>query len=126
MHTSLEKKIASTSKFCFCYECVYLLIAISIHGRLEIPPMHSPQQDMNRIVLLLPNFCLRNIHPLLHVPGGFQSRSLIVGNFRKQRLKVPTLRSAAPFRHQLHQLRVRFVAHTQQGYHFQTVQLGLR
>lgn len=87
--------------------------------------MHRPQQNMNGIVLLLPHLRLRHVHPLLHVPAGLQSRGPIIRDLGQQRLEIPTLRCAAAFRHQFHQLGMRLVAHAQQSNHLQTIETRL-
>lgn len=78
---------------------MYVLISEAVHGGLEVSAMYSPQQDVYRVIQLLPHLWFGCVHALLHV-----ARCTVVCHFRQHGVKVPTLTSPAALRHELHQL----------------------
>jgi hypothetical protein len=57
-----------------------LLLSVSVHRCLEVTSMYGPQQDVYRIIQLLPHHWFRGIHSLQHLATDFQDWGLEVCN----------------------------------------------
>lgn len=99
---------------------IYSLFCKPIHRVLEISSVNGSQKNMNRIIQLIPNPTLGAIHALLHIATWLEVWSFVISHLGQNWFKVSTLREwVAFFWHQLNELTMGLVTHTEQGTHFQ-------
>jgi hypothetical protein len=84
--------------------------------------MYGSEEDVDRVVKVLPNVGFGCVHSLLQISVGLENWRSIVGQFCQQSFEVAGLGSTATFGHQLHELGVGLVAHAEKRHHLETVQ----